>query len=58
MPEKWVKTIFAHHGVNRKVVDNIENDLNMQFEPKVMTHSRENSQKPIFLYKKSQFFAK
>ena len=36
------------HGVNRKVIDNVENYLNVQFQPKVMTHSQENSQKPIF----------
>ena len=36
------------HGVNRKVVESVENYLNMQFQPKLMTHSRENGQKPIF----------
>ena len=33
MAEKWVKTIFADHGVNRKVVDNVENYLNMKCQP-------------------------
>ena len=49
---------FPDHGINRKVVDNVENYLNMKFQLKLMTRSRENGQKPIFLYKKSQFFAK
>jgi hypothetical protein len=49
---------FPDHGVNRKVVDNVENYRNMQFQPKQMTRSRENSQKPIFLYKKSFFLLK
>ena len=48
MAEKWVKTIFADHGVNRKVVDNVENYLNMKFQPKLMQRSRENGQKPSF----------
>ena len=48
MAEKWGKTIFADHGVNRKVVDNVENYLNMKFQPKLMQRSRENGQKPIF----------
>jgi len=56
--KKWVKMSFPDHGVNKKLVDNVENYRNMQFQPKLMTRSRENSQKPIFLYKKSQFFAK
>ena len=46
MAEKWVKTIFADHGVNRKVVDNVENYLNMKFQPKLMQRFRENGQKP------------
>ena len=48
MAEKWVKTIFADHGVNRKVVDNDKNYLNMKFQPIVMKRSRENGQKPHF----------
>ena len=39
---------FPDHGVNRKVVDNVENYLNMKFQPTLMTRSRENGQKPIF----------
>ena len=39
---------FPDHGAKRKVVDNVENYLNMQFQPKVMTHYQENGQKPIF----------
>ena len=46
--QKWVKMSFPDHGVNRKLVDNVENYLNMQFQPKVMTRSPENGQKPIF----------
>ena len=46
--KKWVKMSFPDHGVNRKVVDNVENYLNMQFQPKIMTYSRGNGQKPIF----------
>ena len=52
-----MKICFPSHGVNRKVADN-EHILNMKFQPKLMTRSRENSQKSIFLYKKSQCFAK
>ena len=37
--------IFPDHGVNRKVVDNVENYLNMKFQPKLMKRSRENGQK-------------
>ena len=32
--------------IKRKVVDNIENYLNMKFQTKILTHSREND---IFL---------
>ena len=32
MAVKWVKMIFPDHGVNRKVVDNDKNYLNMQYE--------------------------
>ena len=48
MAEKSVKMIFPDLGVNRKVVDKVENYLNMQFQPKLMQRSRENSQKPNF----------
>ena len=48
MVEKWVKMIFLDHGVNRKVVDNDKNYLNMKFQPKVMKRSRENGEKPHF----------
>ena len=54
--KKWVKMSFPDHGVNRKLVDNVENYLNIQFQPKVMTCSPENDQKPIFrkiAYKKN-----
>ena len=46
--KKWVKMSFPDHGDSRKVVDNVENYLNMQFQPKVMTRSQENGQKPHF----------
>ena len=46
--QQWVKMRFPNHGVRRKVVDNVENYLNMQFQPKLMTHFRENGQKPVF----------
>ena len=48
MDEKWVKMIFSDRGVNRKVVDNDKNYLNMKFQPKVMKRSQENGQKPHF----------
>ena len=44
--KKWLKISFPDHGVNRKVVDNVENYLNMKFQPKQMKRSRENGQKP------------
>ena len=56
MAERRVKMSFPDNGTNRKVVGNVENYLNMQFQPKVMTHSRVNGQKPIFwkiAYKKN-----
>ena len=46
MAEKSVKMIFPDHSVNRKVVDNVENYLHMQLQPKLMQRSRENGQKP------------
>ena len=49
MAEKWVKMIFPDHGVNIKVVDNVENYLNMKFQPKQMQRSRVIGQKPYFL---------
>ena len=48
MAEKWVKTIFADHGVNRKIVDNVDNYLNMKFQTKLMQRFRENGQNLIF----------
>ena len=62
MAVKWVKMIFPDHGVNRKVVDNVENYLNMKFQPKLMKRSRENGQKPSktsffeIAYKKNEIF--
>ena len=57
MASKWVKMKFLELGVNRKVVGSVENYLDMKFQPKVYTRSRENEEKLIFLYKKSQFLA-
>ena len=50
-------------GVNRKVVGNVENYLNMKFQTKIFTRSRENAKKLIFWpkysYKKNLgFFGK
>ena len=36
MTSKWVKMNFPDDGVNRKVVNNVENYLNMKFQPKLM----------------------
>ena len=49
MAEKSVKMIFADHSVYRKVVDNVENYLNMQFQPKLMQRSPDYGQKADFL---------
>ena len=40
--------IFPDHGVNIKVVDNVENYRNMKFQPKIFTRSWENAKKPHF----------
>ena len=62
MASKWVKMKFLELGVDRKVVGNVENYLNMQFQPKIFTRSRENAEKPHFLkiaYKKNlRFFGR
>ena len=34
---------FLELGVDRKVVGNVENNPNMQFQPKIFTSSRENA---------------
>ena len=39
MASKWVKMKFLELGVNRKVVGNVENYLNMKFQPKKAKHS-------------------
>ena len=44
MAEKWVKMIFPDHSVNRKVVDNIDKYLNMQFQPKPDFFERKTSE--------------
>ena len=43
-----VKMSFPDNSVNRKVVDNDEKYLYMQFQPKLMTRFWENGQKPHF----------
>ena len=48
MAEKSMKMIFPDHSVKRKVVENLESYLNMQFQPKIMQRSRENGRKPDF----------
>ena len=48
MASKEVKMKFPELGVNRKVVGNVENYLNMKFQPKIFTRSRENAEKPHF----------
>ena len=40
-----MKISFLDHGVNRKVVDNVENYPNMKFQPKLIKNSTENGQK-------------
>ena len=47
--EKRIKMSYPDHCVSRKIVDNVENYLRMIFQPKPMTRSRENGQKPHFL---------
>ena len=59
MASKWVKMRFLELGVNRKVVGNVENYLNMEFQPNIFTRSREKAKKPDFLkiaYKKNLRF--
>ena len=54
--QKWAKMSFPDHDLNRKVVDDVENYLDIQFQQKLMTHSWENGQKLIFwkiAYKKN-----
>ena len=46
--KKRVKMSFPDHGDSGKVVDNVENYLIMQLQPKVMTRSQENGQKHHF----------
>ena len=45
----WVKMNFLELGVNSKVVGNVENYLEVNFQPKICTRSRENAKKPHFL---------
>ena len=48
MASKWVKMKFLVLGVNRKVVGNVENYLNMKFQPKIFTRSQDIAKKPHF----------
>ena len=45
MADNWVKMIYPDKGVNSRVVDNIENYLNMKFQPKLIKRPRKNGQK-------------
>ena len=53
MASKGVKMKFLELGVNRKVVGNVENYLNMKFQPNIFTRSftrsQEKAEKPHFL---------
>ena len=49
MPSKWVKMKFPDLLTNEKDVDNVGNYLNMKFQTKIFTRSRENAKKPHFL---------
>ena len=49
MASKWVKMKFPDIVTSRKVVDTVENYLNMKFRPKILTRFRENAKKPHFL---------
>ena len=40
---------FFELSVKRKLVDNVENYLNMKFQPTILTRSQENPKKPHFL---------
>ena len=40
---------FNNNNNNIKVVDNVENYLNVKFQPKLMQRSRENGKKNDFL---------
>ena len=48
MASKWAKMKFPDLVTNRKVVGNVENYLNMKFQPNIFTRSRENAKKPHF----------
>ena len=48
MASKSMKMEFLELGVNIKVVGNVENYLNMKFQPNIFTRSRENAEKPHF----------
>ena len=48
MASKWVKMNFLELGVNRKVVGNDENYLNVKFQLTISTRSQENAEKPHF----------
>ena len=48
MASKSIKMKFLELGINRKVVGNVENYLNMKFQPNIFTRSRENAEKPHF----------
>ena len=41
---------FPDLVTNRRVVDNVENYLNVKFQPKILTRSRENAKKHKIAY--------
>ena len=47
MAEKWVKMNLLELGVKAEVVYDAENYLNMKFQTKILTRSRENAKKLI-----------
>ena len=49
MISKWVKMKFPDLVTKGKVVGNEEDYVDMNFQPKIFTRSRENAKKPHFL---------
>ena len=49
MASRWVKMKFLELNVSRKVIENVENYLNMKFQSKIFTCSWENAKKSHFL---------
>ena len=47
---------FLELGVNKKVVGSVESYLDMKFQPKNFTRSRENEEKLIFFIRNHSFW--